>query len=178
MEYTADLFSRHIPVWQDIFSRFTPKEAIEIGSYEGRSAEWLLDNIPDLKLTCIDTWDGAGNDGKLDAQRAEDIFDEKVGNRVTKIKCRSGKILRVLRPGYDLIYIDGNHTAAAVLEDMVLAFGLLNQGGLMICDDYIGGWGRNPLDFPKMAIDAFVNCYQDKIDILLYPAYQIYIVKK
>lgn len=178
MREDKDVFSRHTPVWTDLFSKFTPKVALEIGSYAGRSAAWLLDNIPDLDLTCVDTWDGVGNDGALNAAAAEAVFDSAVGNRVKKIKGASGEVVRTLTGPYDLVYIDGNHTAAAVLEDMVLAFRLLRTGGVMICDDYTGGWGRNLLDFPKLAIDSFVNCYWDKLDFLLYPAHQIYIVKK
>ncbi len=176
-----DVFSRHIPVWEDLFSKFKPKVALEIGSYKGDSAEWLLRNIPGLYLECVDTWDGAGNDAALDMQGAEAAFDKKMapfGRRVRKRKGESGCILTGLDYGYDFVYIDGNHTAAAVLEDLVLAFRLLNSGGIIICDDYTGGWGKNPLKSPKLAIDSFINCYWDKLDILLYPAHQIYIVKK
>lgn len=172
-----DHFSRHIPVWTDLISKFEIKKAIEVGSYKGQSAEWLLDNIPNLRLTCIDTWDGAGNEG-LEMSEAEKIFDKKVGGRVRKKKGESGEVLRELTGFYDLIYIDANHTAPNVLEDMVLSFRMLRSGGVMICDDYTGGWGKNPLEFPKLAIDSFVNCYWNKLDLILYPATQIYIVKK
>lgn len=178
MEYKSDFFSCHIPSWTDLFSKFQPKTALEIGSYEGRSAEWLLDNIPELYLTCIDTWDNTGITSGLDSSEAEKVFDARIGNRVRKIKGESGIILRSLTMLYDLIYIDGNHISSAVMEDMVLSFRLLKPGGVMICDDYTGGWGGNPLDFPKLAIDSFINCYWNKLDLLLYPADQIYIVKK
>jgi predicted O-methyltransferase YrrM len=178
MEYTSDLFSRHIPVWKDLFGKFNPQTALEIGSYEGRSAEWLLDNIPGLELTCIDAWDNNQPCYGLDNESAEKIFDAKVGGRAKKLKGDSGEILRSLKEEYDFIYIDGNHSASAVLEDMVLSFRLLKKNGVMICDDYTGGWGGNHLHYPKLAIDSFVNCFWDKLDFMLYPASQIYIVKK
>lgn len=178
MEYTSDFFSRHIPIWKDLFTTFKPKTALEIGSYEGRSAEWLLDNIPGLCLTCVDAWDNTAVAEGLDSSNAEKIFDKKVGSRARKMKGESGHILRTLTLEYDFIYIDGNHASAAVLEDLVLSFRLLKKGGVIICDDYTGGWGKNHLDFPKLAIDSFVNCYWDKLDFMLYPANQIYIVKK
>ncbi len=166
-------------MWADLFKRFIPRDAIEIGSYEGRSSEWLLDNIPGLLLTCIDTWDDTGIGEGLCSSKAEEIFDSKLTHRVNKLKGESWEVLRYLSPSsYDLIYIDGNHTSSAVLEDMVLSFRLLRKGGVMICDDYTGGWGGNPLDFPKLAIDSFINCYWDKLNMLLYPADQVYIVKK
>ena len=80
MEYTSDLFSRHIPTWEDLFNKFTPKTALEIGSYEGRSTEWLLDNIPGLQLTCVDTWDNTGIASGLDSEAAERVFDARVGS--------------------------------------------------------------------------------------------------
>lgn len=178
MEYTNDLFSRHIPIWINLFSSFKPSRAIEIGSYEGRSAEWLLDNIPNIRLTCIDTWNDTGVASGLSSTNAEEIFDSKVGRRVRKIKSESSKALLTLVGPYDLIYIDGDHTASAVLEDLILSFRLLRSGGMIICDDYTGGWGKNPLDFPKLGIDSFINCYWNKLDIMLYPPHQIFIVKK
>lgn len=178
MGFTDDFFSRNIPVWTDLFNRFKPTKALEIGSYEGRSAKWLLDNIHGLDLTCVDTWDNTGIEEGLNSLSAEATFDAVVGSRVKKIKGRSGDVLRKLEGLYDFIYIDGDHYASSVLEDMVLSFGLLRSGGIMVCDDYLGGWGRNPLEFPKVAVDAFVNCYSRQIDLIIYPLNQIYIVKK
>lgn len=179
MEYSDDFFSRHILVWTDLFKGFRPTRALEIGSYEGRSADWLLTKLPGLDLTCVDTWDDTGIAEGLDSIVAETIFDLKVGARATKIKGASGEILRSLKGPYDFIYIDGDHSASAVLEDMVLSFGLLRSGGVMVCDDYTGGWGGNHLEFPKLAIDSFINCNWDRLDIsLAYPINQIFIVKK
>jgi hypothetical protein len=33
-----------------------PKNVLEIGSFEGRSTCWLLENT-DAKVTCVDTWE-------------------------------------------------------------------------------------------------------------------------
>ena len=52
---------------------------------------------------------------------------------------------------FDLIYIDGSHTAADVLTDAVLAFQLLRVGGVMIFDDYL--WSMEP----ALSVDP-LNC--------------------
>ena len=37
---------------------------------------------------------------------------------------------------FDLIYIDGSHTAWAVLIDLAYCAAILDVGGMMIIDDY------------------------------------------
>ncbi|MDQ0041820.1 putative O-methyltransferase YrrM [Variovorax boronicumulans] len=82
---------------------------------------------------------------------------------------------------FDFIYIDGSHQAPDVLADAVLAFRLLRNGGVIVFDDYL--WaeelagGKDPLRCPKPAIDAFVNCYFRKLQILRAPLYQLYVQK-
>ena len=45
--FSVDWFSNNIPTWNRYLKRFKGKEvnAMEVGSYEGMSALWLLDNI-------------------------------------------------------------------------------------------------------------------------------------
>jgi hypothetical protein len=58
--FVTDVFSEHIPIWTKILSRYAGQpgiQALEIGSLEGRSACWLLENIlthPTARLTAID----------------------------------------------------------------------------------------------------------------------------
>jgi hypothetical protein len=43
-----DWFSQHIPNWKRWLARFQGRDgirAVEIGTYEGRAACWLLDNV-------------------------------------------------------------------------------------------------------------------------------------
>ncbi len=59
MKFTADWFSSHIPHWERLLRPLAgqPIQALEIGSYEGRSAVWLLQEIlthPESRLTCVD----------------------------------------------------------------------------------------------------------------------------
>ena len=79
---------------------------------------------------------------------------------------------------FDVVYIDGSHSASDVLTDAVLAFHLTRVAGVMIFDDYLwyqeGPEQRNPLTAPKIAIDAFLNIFQRKVDILRQPLYQVY----
>lgn len=63
MTFTSDFFKGNIPNWERWLAPFKgqPVTALEIGSYEGRSACWLLENIlthPDARLLCVDTFTG------------------------------------------------------------------------------------------------------------------------
>ncbi len=67
----------------------------------------------------------------------------------------------------ELIYVDGDHTAPQVLEDLVLAWKLLKPGGIMLCDDSVT-WGddQQVTDTPRLAVDSFLHCYWRKVRVL------------
>jgi predicted O-methyltransferase YrrM len=70
---------------------------------------------------------------------------------------------------YDIIYIDGSHDRPDVLEDAVLCWRLLKEGGIMIFDDYryLGRRGSdNKVVSPKAAIDAFVQCFEEHCEVI------------
>lgn len=187
--FTSDWFSHNIPIWMNVLSEFRDKsvKALEIGSYQGRSAVWLLENIlthPDATLTCVDTFEGS----------AEHTFDQKVGiwdmfqnnvitnfgPKVNVLRGKSGDIMRTFPADevFDIVYIDGCHYSANVMEDAVLTFPLLRVGGILIFDDYLGGEpGERHLPFnPKTGIDGFLAAYAPYINTI-YSGYQ-HIVKK
>jgi predicted O-methyltransferase YrrM len=70
---------------------------------------------------------------------------------------------------FDLVYIDGEHHAASVLEDAVLTFPLLKVGGAMVFDDYGGGEPEvaNTLTYPKRGVEVFVRAYRERFEDLL-----------
>jgi len=80
-------------------------------------------------------------------------------DRAKIMRGESQTILRGMerKPFFDFIYIDGDHHASAVLEDAVLCFPLLKDGGLLIFDDYL--WGGMPYDWqrPRIAVDGFLE---------------------
>ena len=76
----------------------------------------------------------------------------------------------------DLIYIDGAHTADVVLQDLVLSWNILKNGGVILCDDSCGSWmykdknGFKPVQkSPRLAVENFIQCYWDKIEIIDLP---------
>jgi len=63
--FSVDWHSHNIPHWRRILERYRgqPKvRALEIGSFEGRSTIWLLENIlthETAHIDCIDTFKGS-----------------------------------------------------------------------------------------------------------------------
>jgi methyltransferase family protein len=158
--FTTDWFSNHIPVWERTISphlvAVNDAKVLEVGAFEGRSSVWFLSNFASLRLTVIDPW--AFTDGASD-----DTFNRFRANispfsdRVTVMRGKS-QLMRTLRDQeYDVIYLDGEHTSAAVIHDAVLAYELLKPGGLLIFDDYLGG--DKSVKWPKPAVDFFQAAY-------------------
>ena len=180
------------------------KTYLEIGSYEGASVCWAIQNLENLEVAvCVDTWEGAEEHkaAEIDMSSVESYFDENVSEagaaidhhvEVVKLKERSCVALAsLINEGYsgafDLVYVDGSHLASDVLVDLSLGFELLADGGLMVMDDYLwmpvsvdGSLNQesfNPLKSPKLAIDAFTNIYRDKCVQLTCPPSQVMVEK-
>jgi len=197
-EFTTDWFSRFASVWRQLLERHPPSRILEIGSYEGRAACFLVETcaaVRDIELHCVDTWQG-GVEHEAGAMPAvEGRFDRNIASAMAaaphKVDFHKHKsfsapaMVRLLADGraetFDLIYVDGSHQAPDVLADAVLAFMLLKVGGLLIFDDYLWsmeGAGRQDFyNMPKPAIDAFVNLYQRKLSVVGAPLYQLYMRK-
>jgi predicted O-methyltransferase YrrM len=151
-------------------------EFLEIGSFTGDSAVYMLENIltsDSAKITCVDTWAGSlEHAGELQEQfkmgEVEKRFDERMqpfSNKVLKHKATSTEFLINNRDkSYDFIYIDGDHTANTVLSDAVLSWDLLKVGGVMAFDDY--EWTHPDGDgyAPRLAIDSFLNVHKPYLE--------------
>ena len=193
--YTQDWFDRAIPDLTVLLKDLKGKDDLrflEIGSYEGRSTCWLMDNIltsPSSTVHCIDLWEDSGKMGAW-AKELYDRYDmanvfgnflrntKEYGSKVTYEIGVSQILLRKLPLDnqFDFIYVDGSHIASDVLEDGILAFRLLKQGGIMVFDDYNWDFFGDQRRHPKIAIDAFFAIYEGKYD-LLYKGRQAFIRK-
>jgi len=194
LKITEDYFSSNSKYWRRDLTRFAHQPGLkflEVGSFEGLSACWLLRKIltnDNCLLTCIDTFDFAGQgmahlqDIGLESMSIEERFDyniKQVGgsNKVRKIVGYSQTVLRALPfSHYDYIYIDGSHKSANVLEDAVLAWPLLKKGALLTFDDYEWEHDPNPINRPKIAIDAFLTVFETHYK-LIRKGYQVTIEK-
>lgn len=188
-DFTQDWFSRNLIIWGEYLQEFAGRadlKVLEIGSWEGRSACWLLEQVlthPTAEITCIDTFQGSLENQSLnpeDLHALEARFDANMvrtgaANKVKKLVGHSAEILRSLPLNtYDLIYVDGSHIACDVLTDTVLSWGLLKQSGVMIFDDYDFGFKEYGT---RQGIDAFLHSFAKKLEII-HQSHQVLIRKQ
>jgi len=195
-QFTKDWFNWAPAVWEQLIPHLPERTEdgryfIEIGSFEGRSAVWIAENMMQDGdyLTCIDTWEGGEEHGAEDMGTVEERFDHNVAvlegkypeRSVSKYKGTSVERLAEILGGgtedADFIYIDGSHIAKDVLTDACMAWPLLKPKGLMVFDDYMWGNPRDILHRPKIAIDAFCNLFAEEAEIV-HVGYQLVVRKK
>jgi len=170
---------------------------LEIGSFEGKSTVWFIDNLldnPKSSITCIDPW--MSYNIKHDSMNS---YSENLNNNVQFANVLDGYIftdehqtflhnieettrfsqVNIIKgfsnlelpklitesKKYDIIFVDGNHTAPYVLLDAVMSWELLNVNGYMIFDDYLWHLELPETLRPKMAVDDFVKNYSDYLEI-------------
>lgn len=175
--FTTDWSSCNFSNWVEYLAplRARAVRVLEIGSWEGRSAIFFLEYMPQSRITCVDTFEGGSEHTQYEQALLSTIerrFDANLssyGDRVRKLKSRSLSALDRLAQEnrtFDLVYIDGSHLRDDVMIDSILAWRLLAPGGICIWDDYI--WGARDLPStqrPQHAIDAFLDMHLDELEI-------------
>lgn len=198
--FLTDWFTGQIPIWEKHLASYKGKPTLrflEIGTWEGKSACWLLEHIlthESARLMCIDPFPVIDNvsirkyasvwgltDPYPEHIDIEQRFDANIAvigaaHKVIKHKGVSQEILRKLSlHSFDMIYIDGSHFPADAMRDIVLSWDLLNEEGIMIMDDYLLNESYK-MGNPKPAIDGFLSAFKGQYE-LLHSEWQV-IVKK
>ena len=208
-QFTKDWFHWSPEVWTQLIPMLPERDAgegrcfLEIGSFEGRSTVWIVENMMQSNdgtrcsddIYCIDTWEGGEEHTEEDMAAVEKRFSHNIGVVVDKfpdrvVEWQKGSSVYGLsclltgvdsdedQPYYSFIYIDGSHIAKDVLTDACMAWPLLKPKGFMVFDDY--NWMPSPRDIlhrPKLAIDAFVNIFAEEVEIV-HVGYQMVIRKR
>jgi predicted O-methyltransferase YrrM len=182
-DFSQDWFTRNVDNFNLVKEKLLWRtRVLEIGSFEGRSTVWLVENFleDEGEIVCIDTWGGSKEHAsmQIDMQAVESRFDRNIATlktafplrRVIKHKGEAHKELAQLllreNIGTDLVYVDGSHEAKDCLSDAVFAWNLLKKGGVMVFDDYTWDVVSGEIHRPRMAIDAFLAIYTDEIEVL------------
>jgi hypothetical protein len=195
--FTVDWFSDNIPTLTEYLlddgRGNVPKRMLEVGTYEGRSALWFLENVlthRHSRLFCVDNFDNQSVCFRGREVRNTDPFATLSANlkpyagKVTICRGESGDQLRRMWVSlrlvkevnrFDLIYIDAGRHSRNVLEDAVLSWSMLRVGGVMIMDDYTFSKDKDAT-CPRMGIDAFLACYAHEL-LLLKVGWQVFVKK-
>jgi len=151
-QFTKNWTTQFIPLWNRGLDRFrsVPRvQALEIGTLEGRSADYFLSDVltgQDSFLTIID---------RSPSPRIADNLAFHPG-RYKIIQQRSEIALKTLSENsFDFIYVDACGSEVCTLRDCVLAWGVLKTDGILIID---GPYGNGPR---QAAIHTFLTAYHD-----------------
>lgn len=185
--FSRDWLTVHLGSWEPLFQLLEGRASriLEIGSYEGLSACYLLWRLADATITCIDTFASTPRIGSVaSSPELEATFDRNVAlvstSRVRKLVGESRKVLPDLvvdGSRFDLVYVDGSHLGLDVLVDAALSWQVLEPGGALVFDDYgYRDHGEDALLRPGPAIDAFLTVIEGKHE-LLFRGHQIAVRK-
>jgi len=122
-------------LFADLLNHHT-KQVVEIGSWLGLSARFILDHAPHAHLYCVDTWRGSPEHHRKAEYRSRlprlyetflvNVWEHR--DRLTPVRCDSVIGMRHLanrlnvRP--EMVYIDADHSAAGVSRDLRTALNL------------------------------------------------------
>ena len=178
LKLSNDWFTIHIPTWLRAFEECEIEtdqtlECLEIGSWQGLSAFFILDYFQNARLTCVDTWEGA-DEHKVDSQTlstVEQFFDANLKIHNSRAKKYRGTSLSFVSENFepnkfDFIYVDGSHHADDVIVDVTKCFEMLKVGGLLIMDDYLWNYYKEPMDNPAGAINCFLRMKRKHLKVI------------
>jgi hypothetical protein len=184
--FTQNWFTDRIPTWTQALKEFKGRpnlNYLEIGTFEGRSALWVLENIathPASKITVIDVFH----------ERNYKTFVSNIklsggANRFRILKGMSTEKLReVPFNSVDFAYVDGSAKGITMLSDFVSTWDLVKVGGIMILSRYtLTAFVRKAFELqpgdpgPHEAIDAFLTFYKPYIGVEVFKENQV-IVRK
>ena len=179
---TTDYFSINTFYWKQIL-KIIPRDFkyLEIGSWEGNSALFILTNFNVKNVVCVDIWEDI-NFKDIQKSNYENYKKniEEFLNKVKTYKGTSDSFFLNQRENFDVIYIDGSHETDQVYKDIKNSWKVLNNKGVLICDDYFyGDIYKNPNNVPSIAINKFIEeeSKNNSIKILCVNNSQIFLRK-
>ena len=144
---------------------------LEIGVNCGCSFFWVVENLikhDSAEIYTIDPYKEAGRSSSR-VEAGLKIASKFFLENIQKVKLQnhthsysdSNKhlmqlVLRGIRPSFNLVYVDGNHSFEGAMFDMMLSWKLLEEGGIMIVGDYNRQF-RNGKKLVRPACNAFAD---------------------
>lgn len=174
MNFTHDWFSNNIPNFEICMAGLpSNKSFLEIGAFEGRATCWVLEHGLSDKgsIVCIDPYEKSDYDPTIDMPAVEARFWSNIKEatraeqKVSLMRMPSSKALAELatfKNTFDFIYVDGSHAPDDAFADGLGAWKLLNQGGVMLFDDYL-----YPHENTSEGIDRFLDHHKGKYEIII-----------
>jgi predicted O-methyltransferase YrrM len=186
---TCDFFSRNVFDWFGILNKLKNKkfDYLEIGSFEGNSALFILEYFKNSNLVCVDQWkqlyesDGT-KEGyeKFSIDLIEKNFDNNLKDyvgRFTKNKISSDLFFNENDKQFDIIFVDGSHYADDVANDCINSWLVLKKNGILILDDFFWKGYDDLKDNPAYAINKFLKKIKNDYKIISLTKFQLHLKK-
>lgn len=133
--------------------------AVEIGTFKGENAYWMLKTLPIKKLYLIDPYAKYADyekDGSYEyINKAEKLARERLlqfRDKIVWVKEFSDKALSSIPNNVDFIYIDGNHEYDYVKKDISNFYNKVRSGGILAGHDIeLPGVSRAVIEFLSKA---------------------------
>jgi predicted O-methyltransferase YrrM len=167
---------------------------LEIGTFTGVSIINMLNVVENSVGVCIDNWGlnpGESRhvekyffDNNMGMSDIKNVFwnnVKKAGveNRITLLEGDSvEKLLELSKNNetFNFIYVDGSHKCLDAYTDIVIAWNILEKGGIMAVDDYKWNMNAPVLERPYDGVNRFLKKYRYTLEILSV-GYRIYFRK-
>jgi len=87
-------------------------------------------------------------------------------DRVNFVQSDSLEYMRTSKDKFDFIFLDGSHAASIVFKEVLLAFRLLNERGIILLHDYYPNlrplWKNNScIPGPYLALEKILNKFRN-----------------
>ncbi len=136
------MWSEHLVIMAAISdSEFKVDNILEIGTFDGKTAQVLSNLFPESKITTIDLPSTTINQKQIynyaykenNLEIARSLLLEKCDN--VEFKALNSLSLVYENSKYDLIWVDGAHGYPTVAIDLINALRLISPRGIVMCDD-------------------------------------------
>lgn len=112
------------------------KTVVEVGVKKGTTFLHLLEHCPDMQIVGVDIWENLAQRLPQHEERLRQIVEEKYGERAILMKARSVEAAKRFQDySLDLVFIDADHTEAAVREDILAWRSKVRPGGMLCGHD-------------------------------------------
>ncbi len=151
---------------------------LEVGVHEGTSLIWVLKELfkgKRARATAVDPfiWNSR-------LRLIENLKYSRLLKKVKILEMPSVKALPSLKSlNFDLIYIDGDHTALGVFSDVFFSWELCRPGGFLVFDDYHRtGTYRPWTQCPDEVVDVWISARRQNIEKVVRIKGQVFVQKK
>jgi len=163
---------------KDMLSLLSVESVVaEIGVFEGRFSEEIVEVCAPRELVLIDIWaPGPMMSGDADGKnireymgaQLEQATRDRMGHRseVRIVKSPSSILATFPADSFDAVYIDGDHSYAGATLDLVNSARVVKHGGWIMGHDYDNNPEKSTARYDfgvKEAVDVFCRAYGQKI---------------